>query len=49
MGSRANVLRISISRVPWMRSLAFSGIKSSILLVTRRSIRFSYRLSRGTM
>jgi hypothetical protein len=48
IGSRANVFRMSISRVPWMRSLAFSGIKSFdppgyqeehtlLLLVVKRS------------
>src|SRR5882724_11713459 len=48
IGSRANVFRISMSRVPWMRSLAFSRIKSFgppgyqeentlLLLVVKRS------------
>src|SRR6476660_2450166 len=48
IGSRAKVFRMSISRVPWMRSLGFSGIKSLdppgyqeehtlLLLVVKRS------------
>jgi hypothetical protein len=38
---------MSISRVPWTRSLGFSGIKSLYPLASKRSIHFSFWLSRG--
>src|SRR5690348_5139924 len=47
MGSSVNVFRMSISSVPWTRSLGLSGIKSFYPLATKRSIRVSYWLSRG--
>src|SRR5271155_231810 len=47
VGSRANVFRMSISSVPWTRSLGFSGIESPYPLATRRRILFSYWLSIG--
>src|SRR5438094_1347623 len=46
IGSSANVFRMSMSRVPWTRSLGLSGIKRSPL-ATKRSIRLFYWLSRG--
>lgn len=49
VGSSASVFRMSISRVPWTRSLGFSGIKSLYPLASRRSIPFSFRLSRGEL
>src|ERR1700739_4748406 len=47
VGSRANVFRMSISSVPWTRSLGFSGMESLYPLATRGRIRFSPWLSRG--
>src|SRR4029077_12316034 len=46
VGSSPNVFRMSISNVPWTRSLGFSGIESPYPLATRRRIRFFYWLSR---
>src|ERR1041385_677514 len=54
--SRAKVFRMSISRVPWTRSLGFSGIKSLdppgyqeehmlLLLIVKRSDMVGLRLS----
>src|SRR5580700_2582636 len=47
VGSSANVFRMSISRVPWTRSLGFSGIKSLYPLASEGRILFAYWLSRG--
>src|SRR6476661_4480084 len=46
IGSSANIFRMSISSVPWTRSLGLSGI-NLLPLATKRNIRFFYWLSRG--
>src|ERR1700704_5965435 len=47
IGSSANVFRMSISSVPWTRSLGLSGINLLPLGYQEGSIRFFYWLSRG--